>query len=248
VFIANEGATPSLRNKVRFVGGSITNTIASALSVSNSDAILDGTICTGEVVGITTGIGGIITMTGNAKAIGRVDNVANTGQPASAISVGGAAGAAIIKHGPISLEAYHAFGGARSTNEFQLTIPDDLVLIPAVVSNIGTAAPRVRQRKKGFKVLGGNGATDIISAGNAGGVFNYWADIVLDMTPTDVNKLKYGLYFSIPDLESNAYPVPATIQPYRRPLTAANNIFVTIASFGALPANTRLFYDITEEF
>lgn len=241
VYISNEQAGSILRNEVSIVDTKITSTSTVGLHVGNSDVLVKGGVVTGETVGTFANTGGVITLAGGAKSIGRVDKVANTAQAAQAILRDGV-GATIIKRGPLTLEAYHAFGGARNTNEHLLTTGDDLILVPPVVGGPANLPPPLRRQQLHQVRVLGNTLENHFYQDSA---TQYRASILLPLEPLDWDKVK-SHYEMRPPFGNTDFSGTITIVGNGRLDVSPNEVYVRISTTAALPVGYKLHIELWE--
>lgn len=238
--------TNGKRSQAKFIGGRVVNTNGPASDFTAALIDVVGTQFIGRTAALGVGANSIASLSGDfdIQCIEPVTTPIGSAALGAVIDV-----SAVCTRTPTgSITATHLNGGAEVAVSGIITAVKDTYFDPPYSgAGGGTEAPRIRQRKKGWRIQGGNGASDIISAGSASGVFRYWSSILFDTTPADWSKVDVRLSFG----DSNdvfTYPPPASIKWVRRPGVSAREVFVTIGSSAALSATTRLHYEILEEF
>jgi hypothetical protein len=232
-------------SSAHFVDGRIVNVSGPGTNFTAAKVDINGTTIIGRTATLSAGANSVVALRGNFDI--RCTMPASTPNSLAAVAAVIAPSATCTRTPSGSITSTHLNGGAEVSVSGIMNAIKDTYFEPAYAgAATGTEAPRIRQRKKGFRVQGGSGTNDVIAAGNANGVFRYWSSIVFEAVPLDWNKVNVRLSLG----DSNdifTYPPPSSIKWVRRPSTAAGEVFVTIGSSAALPATTRLNFDIWEE-
>jgi hypothetical protein len=234
-----------------FIGGRVVNLNGPASDFTAGLVKVDGPQFIGRTAALGVGQNSIVSLTGDFDIQCIEPITASSGAAAIAAVIDGTA---VVTRTPTgSIKATHLNGGPEVAVSGTITLVGDTVFDPPIGGVVlGTEAPRHIQRKKGYRIEGPSGATDLINAGGN----TYWSSIVMDAIPTgwttshqntDFDKVTVRASLEREGLAGVTAPPLATIQYYRRPAVTQGEVFFVIKTDAALPAGTRLRYDIVEE-
>ena len=246
----NFGANGKL-SQARFIGGRIVNTNGPASDFAAALVDVNDAQFIGRTAALGVGPNSIVALSGDFDIQCIEPITTPSGSAALAAVIDAAATATRTPTG--SITATHLNGGAEVAVFGDITLVDDTFIDPPIGGGVlGTEAPRHIQRLRGFKVEGPSGITDFINAG--GNV--YWASMTLGAIPTgwtassqntDFDKVIVSASLELAGQAGVVSTVPHGIHWYRRPGVSVPEVFFVINSTAALPAGTRLRYDIIEE-